>query len=379
MSVRIAIVGAGIGGLTLAVALRAAGLRHEIYEAVARPGAAGLGVQVSPNAVRPLLALGVRPGGAVPLDAVETIDRYGRPIARTPLGAACVDRFGAPYWGVRRADLHRALLDRVEPDALRLGHRLTRADPDGTLEFDGGRRTRADVVVGADGIRSVVRRALSGDAPVFSGLGAYRGLVPVAKLGPAAARPAARIWLGPDRHMVCYPVAGGRLVSFAAIAPMPAGDDRSRAVPSSSVAAEFGDWHGLAGSIARQAEVVRQWPLYDREPLRRWTAGRLTVLGDAAHPMLPFLAQGANQAVEDAVQLAACLAGTGDVPGRLARYAGLRAERTATVQRLARVQGGTGHLPDGPARLRRDRQLHRHSGLDERAWLYGFAVEGRAA
>jgi salicylate hydroxylase len=275
---------------------------------------------------------------------------------------------------VHRADLQSALLSTVDEDRIELGAAVSGVDPDGRLTFAGGGGFQADVVVGADGVRSTVRQLLAADRPVFSSYAAYRGLVPMDRLPDAAAAPLVRMWLGPGRHLVCYPVRGGTAMSFAAIAPSPAASAESwsaTADPAELVAA-FAGWHPAVAALTRAAGPVGRWPLYDREPLATWSAGRVTVLGDAAHPMLPFLGQGANQAVEDAVALAGVLAGTDrpGVPAALARYQAARLTRTAGIQQQSRGHADWMHVADGPAQRDRDRVLHQASGLEDRAWLF---------
>jgi salicylate hydroxylase len=180
------------------------------------------------------------------------------------------------------------------------------------LTFDDGTVREAGVVVGADGIHSTVREALRSDAPVYSGLGIYRGLVPVDALPPGARERLVRLWLGPGGHFVSYPVASGRYLSYAATVLLPTGppppESWSRPGDPDDLRGVFGGWTGLIADIVAAIESTHQWALHDRAPLRRWSTNRITLLGDAAHPMLPFMAQGANQAIEDAMDLAACLA-----------------------------------------------------------------------
>lgn len=389
---RVAVVGAGIGGLALAGALARAGMRCEVYEQTKRLAEVGAGVQLAPNAVRPLRRLGIGPAlraRGVRIEATEIRGWDGRLVARTPLGEECERLFGAPYYTVHRADLHEALVNSVPADQLHLGHRLRRVEEDAdgvTLRFEDGATRRADVVVGADGIHSAVRDALVHDEPVFSGLGVYRGLLPMERLPRSATRDAAvRLWLGPGAHIVCYPVSGGAQVSFAATAPLaePTGESWTAEADAEDLVREFGDWRGLPAQIAnavRAAGRVRRWALHDREPLQQWSTARLTVLGDAAHPMLPFMAQGANQAVEDAFDLAGCLAGVGSdgVPAALARYESLRAPRTASIQQGSRGNGDVLHLPDGEAQRERDEAMRRMSALQHRAPLFSYQA-GRPA
>lgn len=387
---RIAVVGAGIGGLTLAAALARSGTWCEVFEQAGSMAEIGAGVQLAPNAARHLQRLGLGPTLRERCVAVEEMRVHGwggEPITHTPFGAACERLYGAPLYTAHRADLQQALLRLVGPRPLRLGRRLRAVLRDGddlVLSFEDGTTHRADVVVGADGIRSVVRESLVRDVPVFSGLGVFRGLVPVDRLPAPAREPLIRVWMGPGRHFVCYPVAGGRLLGFAAIAPLTTAGAESWSAdcdPADLVSA-FEGWGGLVPDITRAADPVRRWALYDRPELRTWSTGRLTVLGDAAHPMLPFMAQGANQAVEDAVELASLLAGAcrEEVPELLVGYEEARAPRTAAIQRGSRGQTEIMHLPDGPRQRERDQLMRRAAGLAglrERAWLYSYEAGAR--
>ncbi|MFJ5140501.1 FAD-dependent monooxygenase [Streptomyces sp. NPDC088707] len=379
----VSVVGAGIGGLTLAGALSSMGVPYTVYEQTRRLAEVGAGVQLSPNAVRPLLRLGLGPAlreRAVAIEAMEVRGWSGRPIARTPLGAECERMFGAPYFTVHRAHLHDALLTLVDEGSLKLGERLseareTDASGDGVrLAFEDGTVRGAELVVGADGIHSTVREAFRRDEPEFSGLGIYRGLVPMDRLPDAARAPLVRLWLGPGGHFVCYPVAAGEYLSFAATVPMAQSPGESWSVPGDPEALRgvFGGWTGLVADVVGAVETTLQWALHDRPPLDVWSSRRLTLLGDAAHPMLPFMAQGANQAVEDAMDLAACLAdpAPSTTAARLDRYQALRIPRTAEIQRGSRGNAGILHLPDGPAQRRRDARMAVHAALRDRAMLY---------
>ena len=379
---RVAIVGAGVGGLTLAAALARVGVPCQVFEQAGHLAEIGAGVQLAPNAVRPLCRLGLAPAlrrCAVAITALDVRTWTGEQVACTPMGAGCATMFGAPYLTVQRAHLQRALVELVGAQRVRLGHRLAglRQDEDGVvLRFADGTEHRADLVIGADGIHSRVRESLVRDEPVFAGLGVFRGLVPVERLPAAAAAPLVRVWLGPGRHLVCYPVAGGTAVSFAATAPLthPPAESWSATGDQTDLVAGFAGWAAPVAALTGAVTEVKQWALYDRAPLDRWNHGRIAVLGDAAHPMLPFLAQGATQAVEDAVDLAALLADAtpADVPQRLARYARIRAPRTEAIQRGARDNVALMHLADGPRLRERDEVMRRSAGLADRAWLFGY-------
>lgn len=353
----VAVIGAGIGGLTLAVALASYGIPYRVFEKSRQLAEAGGGTELSPNAVRPLLRLGLGPAlreHAVAIEAVEIRTRSGELMAREALGADCERAYGAPYLTLRRAHLHAALVSLTDKDRLHLGRRVAsvRESADGALlAFEDGAVSRADVAVGADGVHSAVRAACHGDAPAPSGLVMYRGVLPAAELPAAATDPLIRVWHGAGGHFACYPVAAGAQLSFAALVTLP---EDSGEEPG-DLAHVFAGWHGLAGAIAKVAGELRPWPVFDRHPLENWSTRHVTLLGDAAHAMLPFLAQGASQAVEDAVELASCLAdlpvsGISADPGAgLARYAARRIERTSAIQRTARQAAATLHLPDSSA------------------------------
>lgn len=388
----IAVVGAGVGGLVLAAALARLGIACRVYERAERPAETGAGVQLAPNAVRLLGRLGLgevlRRHGVRPLS--RDLRRWddGRLLARTELGGHCEALFGAPYVTVHRADLHRALLD-LAGAAVRTGHRLTGLTEEAgavALRFADGSVRHAPLVVGADGIRSVVRDHLAADAPVFSGRRIYRGLVPAERVPELAAEPRVTVWLGPDRHCVSYPVSGGRSISFAATTGGTALPGESWTAPedrrdAAELAAAYRGWHPDVGRLLTAGGGIGCWALHDREPLARWSSGAVTLLGDAAHPMLPFAAQGANQAIEDAFSLAATLArsGTGDIPGALRRYEELRIPRTEHLQRSARETAVTSHLPDGPRQRERDAELAGGSGLEGLRWVYGHDALAAAA
>jgi salicylate hydroxylase len=212
------------------------------------------------------------------------------------------------------------------------------------------------VVVGADGIHSVVRTLFAADQPRFSGNGIYRGLVPADRVPRLAADPKVHLWVGPGRHCVSYPVSGGELINIVATAPVTDGwRTESWVAPGrvEDLLTGYTGWHDEVVGLLSEVESVNQWALHDRDPLARWSTDRVTLVGDAAHAMLPFAAQGANQAIEDAFVLAACLrdADTDAVPAALRRYEALRRPRAADVQRRSRANQDTFHLADEARRL----------------------------
>jgi salicylate hydroxylase len=389
---RIAVIGAGIGGLAVAAALAQAGIGCEVFEQATYLAQVGAGIQLAPNAVRLLHRLGLRrhlSSVGVRPDAIHL--RHwddGRTIARTPL-ADCETVFGAPYYAVHRADLHRGLLELLPPGTVRLGLRceaIEEQDDGVELTLSGGHACRASLVIGADGIHSVVRAALTSDRPRFSGQLIYRGLVAAEKVPFLVEEPAVRLWLGPGQHCVSYPVSGGRQVSFGATQQTATGGDESWSAQGeiADVREAYHGWHPEVRKLLGAADTVGRWALHDRDTISRWSTSRLTLVGDAAHPMLPFLAQGANQAVEDAVVLALCLQqhGLDDIETALDRYQQLRVPRTTEVHTRSRANTKTLHLADGPDQSERDTTLGGGSGLAAQEWLYGYdaesAVTGRS-
>lgn len=398
---QIAVVGAGIAGLATAVALARRGVSCQVYEQTGRLGEVGAGLQLSPNSVRLLHRWGLADrlaATAVRAEAVE-MRRWSddRVLRRSQLGAHSEELFGAPYYAVHRADLHRALLELLPPGTLRLGARCVdvREDAEGAeLTFEDGTRRRAGVVVGADGIHSAVRARLVADTPRNSGESIYRGLVPAERVpfafaahNPAGDGPEPKVvlWLGPGQHVVCYPVSAGAWVSFAATAP--AGDWHTESWTAEGSVTDLVDayagWHPHARDLLAAADRVTRWALHDRDPVTRWTSERLALVGDAAHPMLPFFAQGANQAVEDAASLAVCLAAAGPdglaEPRRtLEHYQRVRLERTGEIQTISRRNTAMLHLPDGPDQRERDQHLAETADPRGQDWLYGYDAEEAA-
>jgi salicylate hydroxylase len=389
---RIAIVGGGLGGLAAALFLRQAGLEASVYEQVPELREAGAGIVVSPNMVRPLRRIGLGEklsAFAVRLEAAWEFRRWkdGRVLFAQPMGDECERLYGTHCYVAHRADLLALLQQALAQRALRLDHRCIGVDQNEheaelTLASAGGRTTKvtADVIIGADGIHSVVSRAVVPQIDArFSGLCAFRCLVPAQKAPEIALRPVQTLWLGPGRHFVHYPISAGRLVNVVAI--VPAGNWRNESWTAdgeiSDLSAEFGGWDPRVQQLIRSAASTKRWAMYDRDPLERWSKGRITLLGDAAHAMLPFFAQGAAQAIEDAVVLADCLqkADAGSVPQALQRYEAIRRPRTSQVQLMSRGREMRNHLPDGPEQERRDRELASGDPLRQSAWLYGHDAE----
>lgn len=396
-SLRIAIIGGGIGGLAAALFLRQAGQHAIVYEQASALREVGAGLVVPPNMVRPLARLGLAarlPDFAVRLEAAWEFRRWqdASVLSVQPMGDECERLYRAPCYVAHRADLLALLQQALPEDRLRLDHRCVelRQDAGGvelTFAHRGGSRTKvtADVVVGADGIHSAVGPTLQANAePRFAELCAFRFVVNADSAPALALRPVQTLWLGPGRHLVHYPISGGRLVNGVAI--VPAGEWRTESWTAEGsvedLVAEFGGWHEDVQRLLAAATETKRWALYDRDPLERWTHGRVTLLGDAAHAMLPFFAQGAAQAIEDAEALAVNLRGAdaASAPAALSRYEATRRPRASEVQLMSRGREIRNHLPDGALQRQRDLELAQGEPLRQSAWLYGHdgesSVEG---
>jgi salicylate hydroxylase len=383
---RIAVVGAGLGGLTAAVALRQAGFDVDVYEQAPALTEVGGGINMGPNAARVLYRLGL--GAALDREAVRPVSTHqrrwqdGRTLQRAPLNPRCEELYGAPHLTVHRVDLIEVIASGFATERVHLGHRLTGlADQGGRVEarFENGVRVTADVVVGADGINSTVRAALLGEeAPRFAGCVAYRGLVPVERIADLELELGSQSWVGPGGHFVHYFVSRGRLLNFVGWTEHDTWnreDWTDRATIARALVA-FEGWHPQIIRIIGAADTCFIWALFDREPLPRWSVGRVTLLGDACHPMYPFMGQGAAQAIEDGATLAACLgaADGGEPAEALRRYEALRRPRVTRLQELSRANKTRFHLPDGPAQEARDAEWARASDRspDALRWLYEF-------
>lgn len=380
---RVAVIGSGTAGLTVAAALKQLAVECVIFERATVLREVGAGIQLSPNATRPLYQLGLGPALDVKAVRPHAIEmrrwRDGHLLLRTELGQECARRYQAPYLTVHRADLQHTLVSLATSDAdLRLGHECVGVDegPDEVeLRFANGARFTADLVIGADGIHSVIRQGLVADQPRFSGQAVYRGLVPAERLPDVASDPRVRIWLGPGRHCVYYPISAGRLISFVATAPAPQWRTESWTAPGdvAELLAGYEGWSAHVQRVLGAADAVTRWAIHDRDSVPSWSTERITLIGDAAHPMLPFGAQRASQAIEDAVALAAALR---QAPGRigmaLKRYEAVRIARTEQVHRTMRENTRNHHYSDGEEQQARDRMMPERWGLAAQAWLYGY-------
>jgi salicylate hydroxylase len=380
----VAVVGGGIGGLAAALSLLNAGFDVQVFEQAATLGEIGAGIQISPNASRLLHRLGLAEAlertGVRPVAVHQRRWDDGRTLQRAPLGAAVEAAFGAPYYHFHRADLLNVLAGALPRDRVHLGHRFTGFTDDGDrveLRFANDARIAVGLLVGADGIHSTVRGALFGpERPRFTGCIAYRGLVPAERLAHLGLEVISSNWMGPGGHFVHYFVAGGRLVNFVAVKERETWTRESwtdRGEVADALAA-FQGWHPQVRAIISAVDETFIWALFDRAPLERWSVRRVTLLGDACHAMLPFMAQGAAQSIEDGATLVACLLrhDAADVSSALRRYEALRLPRATRLQELSRANKTRFHLPDGPAQQARDAQIATSGdrSIPAIGWLY---------
>jgi salicylate hydroxylase len=367
VALRAVVVGGGIGGIAAAVALAQSGIDVRVYEQAQRLTEVGAGVSLAPNGLRMLQRLGAgdeigRVGARYCSSQLRLSD--GRVMPHEPY------QFALPGQnvGIHRADLLALLAGRLPPGTVRTGYRCTgfsQDDSSATVGFADGSTATADVVIGADGIHSVLQGFVVAPAePVFSGVVAYRGLVPRLEDYPAGT---IRMWMGEGRHFLVFPVRAGQLLNYVGFVQSDTAvrESWSASGDLAALAAHFAGWDPVIGqviaAISGPGGSGFQWGMYDRVPLPRWSIGRLTLLGDAAHPMLPHLGQGVNQALEDAVALATLLAASASpagAPRALAAYEELRRDRTARVQLGSRRQGA-GYDSSG-------------SHLIDRRWIYEY-------
>ncbi|WP_328316228.1 FAD-dependent monooxygenase [Streptomyces sp. NBC_00388] len=384
----VVVVGGGIGGLAAALAVAGQGHQVLVLERAGRFAEIGAGIQLAPNGLHALDRLGPGLGDAVRetavrMEALRFMDGVsGEHVASMPLTSRYRRRFGNPYVVVHRAELHGLLLDACRRHGaveLRGGSGVVGYEQDAasvTVVLDDGRRVSGDGVIGADGIHSALRGQLVGDGPpVVSGLTVYRAVIEMSRVPDELRSPTVTWWAGPGCHFVHYPIAGGKYLNLAASRDDGAAEAFAGVpVTRERVRREFTDLGEVPHRLLDLGEEWRSWVLVDREPVRDWTDGRVALLGDAAHPMLHYAAQGACQALEDAVLLGSLLgAPGGDLPARLRTYNAERRERTAQIQLLARRSTRLWH-PAGPAARARNTMLSALSEAelhDQVAWMHG--------
>ncbi len=386
----LSVIGGGIGGLTTALALLQRGLDVTVYEQAPVLREVGAGVQIGSNGTRVLYALGLEHA----LRAVQVLPprrqlrhwRSGETWDWLTLGSASVERFGTPHILMHRNDLHGILVEAVrklKPDAIRLGMRceaVAQSAGAATARFASGEEVATTAIIGADGIHSRLRQCLFGEAkPEFTGAVAWRGLIAMDRLPPHLAQLLTTNWLGPHGHVLHYPVRRGELMNFISIVERDDWQVESWIVEGTrdELAGDFRDWHSDVHTFIDAIEVPYKWALLARGPMPRWSNGRITLLGDACHPTLPFLGQGAVMAIEDAYVVAACLAKhAGDPERAFARYEDIRKERTSSVVRKSHENrrhvfspalADSGALAAEVARYWREQ--HARERLD---WLYRY-------
>jgi len=349
-SLRIAIVGGGLGGLTAALALRARGLDVAVFEQAEVLREIGAGVSIHPNAARLLKRVGLSDQlqkiGS-PINSIVLRTSVGEPIT-TSAGPAtpAFSRDGQGY-NVHRADFLNLLFSALPTGTVTLGHRCIQLEENGgrvRLLFANGASAEADVVIGADGIRSVVQREIGLQSrPTSEGMMAYRGLIPAERLAWANDLKDPALWLGSGRSFLLYPVARGRLINMVAFVPTDTDSEESWSAPGelAALAAEYAGWDKPVQDTINSLDETFRWGIYDRAPFPYWSTRRITLMGDAAHPMVPHVGQGAGQAIEDGFTLAVLMEDctANNVVDRLKLYETLRLERSSRVQALARAAG----------------------------------------
>lgn len=375
---RVLIVGGGIGGLTCALALSRAGHSVRLYEQAPALGEIGAGIMLTPNATRVLRHFGL--GGALDRGGMRPpASRYRRfydaaLMGDAPLADVMESTHGAPWLHIHRSDLLAALLAAVRDQGgtdLYAGRRATGCKQDGarvTVQFGDGALAEGDLLVACDGVRSIVRAQVVEHAePRFRGQVAWRALIPAGGLPERVTDRASVVWIGEDRHIVQYVLRGGSLVNYVAIAAQQEWVEEgwNRPAPLKEVQDEFDGWHEdvVALLSATPADALYKWGLFDRDPLEQWVYGRIALLGDAAHPMLPFMAQGSAMAIEDAAVLSRCLEAFDDLDVALSRYQAVRRERTARVILQSRAQTNLYQRLTGDKKRQRAASTH---------WVYCF-------
>ena len=360
------VIGAGIGGLCLALGLQRAGFKVIVCEAAPHLGEVGAGLTISPNATHALEFLGLGPVlaeiGDRPDSGAGLHYKTGEVLYSTQSNGSFREQFDAEYYQTHRADLHDALAAAVranDPEAVRVDHTFTAVEQTSAgvvAMFSNGTTIAAAALIGADGIRSGVRAALFGqETPKFTGQVAFRGIVAADPVRHCMTPTPSAVFIGPGHIFTRYYMRHRTLVNYVGIARTQAWREEGWSTPATieELLHEYGGWHEHVQAIIHATPKGRlfKWGLFDRDPLPKWTVGRVTLLGDAAHPMLPFLGMGAAMAIEDAVVLARCLAASAAFDEAFARYEAARGERTKMVLLNSRAQGVI-YQADDPMRLK---------------------------
>lgn len=385
------IAGGGIGGLAAAAALLQRGIDVDVYEQAAELKEVGAGIQISPNGNKVLDDLGVfQQLKALSCDPERKEFRLwntGKPWPMFSLGKTVIEQYGYPYLTVYRPDLHQSLADRVralKPGAIHLDSAVAGCEQDAqgaALILRDGRRLRGDALIGADGVRSVVRNALWGPCdPEFSGMVAWRGLIPMETLPESMRASVGSTWIGPGGHAVTYPLHHSKYMNFVATI-----EGKTWTAPTGSeegtveeCLADFSGWHEDVQTLIRRSPRLLKWALARRDPIPAWTQGRISLLGDAAHATLPFLAQGAVHSLEDGLVLARCLEGVdpAGVAQALSRYETARIGRTSRMVRGATANTERFHSQELATEESAERYLQREWSAspihDRYHWLYEY-------
>ena len=382
----VVVVGGGIGGLFAANALIAQGLKVSVYEQAPRLGEVGAGVFITPNSLRQMQRIGLGPsvekwGARVGPDS-HYFHEDGAPIA--PVQVTDSSGWNATF-GMHRADFVTLLSEALPEGVVHVDHRCVGLEQDeriARVTFANGTIVEADIVVGADGIHSELRPyVFPPSKAVFSGTVAYRGLVPHRAV-PQWPTNAWMMWLGHGRHFLAFPVRAGELINYVGFVPADEEMQESWTAEGDpdALRREFEGWDPRIGALLDKVETTFKWALYDRDPLPTWTKGRLTLLGDAAHPMLPHLGQGANQSIEDGMTLATILAQADrtTAPSALVAYEALRRERVASVQRGARENGLRYDTMLGDV-TKRDAEITAHASFRKRLYDHDVVPDAQKA
>ncbi len=384
-ALKIIMAGAGLGGLAAAAALMKAGHDVEIYEQAPQLAEVGAGIQISANAMHALRDLGledkisrvgVRPGAYV-----FRLHDTGEEIQRFSLSEEHERLHGAPYTQLHRADFHEILADcarSFKPGIVNLNKRATGFTEDErgvTLFFDDGTSARGDLLIGSDGLKSVVRKQIVGDTPAtYTGDAAWRIVIPTERFEGQSLEQVMSVFMGPGGHAVVYYLRAGALVNFVGIIETEAVSEESWTMrfPWDQLKADFVGWHPSIQKIIELADRdgCYRWSLHNRPPIHNWSTGRVTLMGDSAHPTLPYLAQGAVMAIEDGVVLTRALAMSDSIPQALQLYQRNRIERTARIVLQSTENKHLFHLRS--VEEMRARFAKRNEGADRNAWLYSY-------
>jgi len=382
---KILIAGAGLGGLAAASCLMKAGHDVEVYEQAPQLGEVGAGIQISANAMHVLRDLGleqaVLKSGVKPGAYVFRLHDTGEVVQRFSLADEHERLHGASYTQLHRADFHDLLAAKArefKSDVVRLNHRVSGFSETATgveLKFDNGASAHGDLLIGADGLKSVVRRQIVEEVPAsYTGDAAWRVTVPVTRLPPNFLEPVMSLFLGPGGHAVCYYVRGGALLNFVGLVETDDVSEESLSVkmPWEQLKADYEGWHPVIQTVIDMADKdgCYRWSLFNRPPIRNWSTGRATLLGDSAHATLPYLAQGAAMAIEDGAVLTRALGMASTLPEALQLYQRNRVDRTARIVNQSSANRRLFHLQSKEEI--RSEFSRRNEGADRNTWLYSY-------